>query len=162
DFHVTGVQTCALPILGRGFGAYTSVLLALAAWFLGSCSKPVTDSMSRAAEPEGSSATESASPKPTSEIATGDELPEVAAISQTGANVSLRGFPDRVVLLFLCQSIASTRCTNLAAALSERFDQVRELDAAVIGVTTDHRAVLRESAFELELPYYVLADPERR
>src|SRR5690606_42023212 len=75
--------------LGRGFGAYTSVLLALAAWFLGSCSKPVTDSMSRAAEPEGSSATESASPKPTSEIATGDELPEVAAISQTGDRKSV-------------------------------------------------------------------------
>ncbi len=95
-------------------------------------------------------------------LTSGDELPEVSAIAHTGARVDVVDYRGRVLLIFFCSSLSSERCTALTEWLRQRWSELRELDAAVLGVTRDHRLPLRERAYQLELPFYLLADPRGR
>jgi peroxiredoxin len=74
--------------------------------------------------------------------------------------VTLERSRDRPLLLFFCDSIRSRRCSALAQTLSARWSKLRALNAQVIGVARDYRALLRAVAYDAKLPFYVLADPQ--
>jgi peroxiredoxin len=93
-------------------------------------------------------------------LSKGDELPDISAIAQTGAAVSLTIYRDRSLLLFFCQSLRSQRCTALAQRLTADWSALRRIDAGVVGVSRDYRARLREVAYARRLPFFVLADPD--
>jgi peroxiredoxin len=67
---------------------------------------------------------------------------------------------DRPLLLFFCDSIRSERCRALAQVLNARWRRLRTMNAQVIGVARDYRALLRAVTYDARLPFYVLADPQ--
>lgn len=97
---------------------------------------------------------------PSNPLSAGDELPSVSALAQTGARVTLERDRSRPLLLFFCESVRSRRCAAVAQTLSARWNQLRAMNAEVLGVARDHRALLRAVAYDSKWPFYVLADPQ--
>jgi peroxiredoxin len=100
--------------------------------------------------------------RPDEPLSAGDELPTVSAVAQTGARVTLGRRRDRPLLLFFCDSVRSERCRTLAQVLNARWSRLRAMNAEVVGVARDYRALLRAAAYDAKLPFYVLADPQGR
>ncbi|MBN1612044.1 MAG: redoxin domain-containing protein [Polyangiaceae bacterium] len=97
---------------------------------------------------------------PSDPLSAGDDLPAVSALAQTGARVTIERARQRPLLLFFCDSIRSERCSALARVLSARWSRLRALNAEVIGVARNYRALVRAVAYDARLPFYVLADPQ--
>ncbi len=135
------------------------IVLLATALLAASCSERETEPQATQAE-KPPLAEPSATPD--EPLSKGDSLPRITGIAQTGAGVGLGDDHGRVSLVFTCESLATARCTRLSKWLRDRWLDLRELDALVLGVTRDHRVKLRELAYELELPFYVLADPSGR
>ena len=90
------------------------------------------------------------------------DFSKLAKVAQTGASVSLGQYRGQPLLLFFCDSVHSRGCTSLVKRLTSQWAELRSTEAGVLGVARDYRARVREAAYDLRLPFYVLADPDGR
>ncbi len=89
----------------------------------------------------------------------GSLAPNFTLPSQRGKPVSLRDFlGKKPVILFFYPKDDTPGCTKEACAFRERYEDFRELNAEVIGISSDPVESHRSFAAKHELPFTLLSD----
>ena len=87
--------------------------------------------------------------------------PDFTLNDQNGNAVSLSDFRGKKVIVYFYPKDNTPGCTRQACAFAQNFEGFRSLDVPVIGISKDSVASHLKFAQKYELPFLLLADPER-
>lgn len=88
--------------------------------------------------------------------------PAFTLLDQDGINVSLSDFAGQWVLLYFYPKDDTPGCTKEACAIADSFPTFADLDAVVLGVSTDSVVSHKKFAEKYKLPFRLLADTEKK
>jgi peroxiredoxin Q/BCP len=88
----------------------------------------------------------------------GQKAPDFSLPDQTGAIHRLSDYRGRWVLVYFYPRDSTPGCTREACAIRDRFPDFADIDAVVIGISTDSVTSHGTFAAKLDLPFTVLAD----
>lgn len=91
----------------------------------------------------------------------GTMAPDFTLQDQDGKEVSLSDFRGRKVVLYFYSKDNTAGCNKQACAYAENYPAFVEKGVTVIGVSKDTSAAHRKFADKFELPFILLADPEK-
>ena len=91
----------------------------------------------------------------------GTMAPDFTLQDQDGKEVSLSDFRGRKVVLYFYSKDNTAGCNKQACAYAENYPAFVENGVTVIGVSKDTSAAHRKFADKFELPFILLADPEK-
>lgn len=91
----------------------------------------------------------------------GTIAPDFTLQDQDGKEVSLSDFRGRKVVLYFYSKDNTAGCNKQACAYAENYPAFVEKGVTVIGVSKDTSAAHRKFADKFELPFILLADPEK-
>lgn len=91
----------------------------------------------------------------------GDRAPEFSALTDAGTRVSLRDFRGKKVVLYFYPRDDTPGCTKEACAFRDNHRRVVARGAVVLGVSGDDVASHRRFKEKYDLPFPLLADPDR-
>ena len=91
----------------------------------------------------------------------GDKAPNFTLNDQEGNPVSLADFQGKRVVLYFYPKDNTPGCTRQACAFAGAYQGFKDKDVAVIGVSKDSVASHKKFAEKYELPFILLADPEK-
>ena len=91
----------------------------------------------------------------------GTRAPEFSLPDQEGKTHSLSDYAGKWVLLYFYPKDATPGCTIEACALRDQFADFEKAGAVVLGVSTDSVASHEKFARTHELPFPLLADPNK-
>ena len=91
----------------------------------------------------------------------GDLAPDFTLSDQEGRTVRLSDFRGKKVVVYFYPKDNTPGCTREACAFRDHFAGFRELDVPVIGISRDSAASHQRFAERHQLPFLLLADPER-
>jgi thioredoxin-dependent peroxiredoxin len=89
----------------------------------------------------------------------GSEVPSLVRVDHTGKVVALRGAPP--TLLYFYPKDGTPGCTKEACAFRDSWEKYTAAGLRVVGVSTDSEERHRAFAEEHDLPFPLIADPER-
>jgi thioredoxin-dependent peroxiredoxin len=92
----------------------------------------------------------------------GDLPPPLTLQDPEGNSVSLTDFAGRHVVLFFYPADDTPGCTKEACGFRDAYDALRDLGAAVLGVSADDAESHRRFAAKYRLPFTLLSDPGHR
>lgn len=92
----------------------------------------------------------------------GTKAPEFTLLNQDGREISLSDYRGKKVILFFYSKDNTPGCTKQACSFAELYPALREKNAVVIGISKDTEASHRKFSEKYELPFPILADPERK
>ena len=92
----------------------------------------------------------------------GTKAPQFTLCDQDGNTVSLSDFAGKRVVLYFYARDNTPGCTRQACAFAGAYDAFKSKDIAVIGISKDSVASHKKFAEKYELPFILLADPERQ
>lgn len=101
-------------------------------------------------------------PMPESKIdrlSVGNEAPNFTAPIQDGSQLTLSDYRGRWVALYFYPKDATPGCTKQACNLRDGFDDLKDRDVAVIGVSEDDVESHEDFAAKHDLPFPIVADP---
>jgi peroxiredoxin Q/BCP len=93
-------------------------------------------------------------------IEEGKPAPDFELQSDTGETVKLSDLKGRPVVLYFYPKDDTPGCTVEACEFRDSYDEFRERDAEIIGVSPDDVASHGKFKSKYELPFTLLADPE--
>lgn len=91
----------------------------------------------------------------------GTMAPDFTLQDQDGKNVSLSDFRGKKVVLYFYSKDNTAGCNAQACAYAESYPAFVEKGVTVIGISKDTSASHRRFADKFELPFLLLADPEK-
>ena len=91
----------------------------------------------------------------------GDKAPDVALNDKDGRTVRLSDFRGKKTVVYFYPKDDTPGCTRQACAFRDAFDGFKRADIAVIGISKDSESSHRKFAEKYELPFVLLADPNR-
>ena len=92
----------------------------------------------------------------------GAKAPQFTLPDKDGNPVSLSNFAGKKVVLYFYPKDNTPGCTRQACAFAGAYDAFKTLGAVVIGVSKDSAASHQKFADKYNLPFILLADPERQ
>ena len=95
-------------------------------------------------------------------LSVGDKAPAFTAKDQDGKTVKLSDFKGRKVVLYFYPKDDTPGCTTEACGLRDDYGELTRRGVAVLGVSTDTEASHRKFADKYDLPFTLLADPDRK
>ena len=95
-------------------------------------------------------------------IEEGKPAPDFELESDSGETVKLSSFRGTPVVLYFYPKSDTPGCTKQACGIRDAYDAFRERGAVVLGVSADTRESQTKFKAKYNLPFTVLADPERR
>ena len=90
----------------------------------------------------------------------GMQAPDFTLADQDGNMVSLSDFAGKRVVLYFYPKDNTPGCTRQACAFARTYEDYRNLDVPVIGISKDSVASHLKFAQKYELPFVLLADPD--
>jgi peroxiredoxin Q/BCP len=100
---------------------------------------------------------------PRARVVVGNKAPDFSLPSQSGGVVSLSDFIGKKnVVLYFYPKDYTTGCTKEARTFRSMYDELKKLDAEVLGVSSDSVASHQGFAESCGLPYPILSDREKR
>jgi len=91
----------------------------------------------------------------------GEMAPDFTAPTQDGTEVSLKDFRGRPVVLYFYPRDNTPGCTIEACAFRDNWAALQAAGAVVLGVSTDTVKRHENFARRFELPFPLIADPDR-
>ncbi|MCH7609036.1 MAG: thioredoxin-dependent thiol peroxidase [Chloroflexi bacterium] len=91
----------------------------------------------------------------------GEKAPDFTAVTDTGAEISLSSLRGKKVVLYFYPRDNTPGCTTEACDFRDRAEALAAKDAVVLGVSTDTVASHEKFKAKHDLPFTLLADPER-
>lgn len=95
---------------------------------------------------------------PNSTPLVGDPAPDFALPDKDGKTVRLSEFRGRPVVLYFYPADFTYVCTREACSFRDSYDEFQDLDAEVLGISSDPSHVHREFAEDNRLPFPLLTD----
>ena len=92
----------------------------------------------------------------------GQKAPDFTLQDQNGKEVHLSDFLGKKVVLYFYPKDNTPGCTRQACAFAAAYEDFRRQDIAVIGISKDSVASHAKFAEKYNLPFVLLADPERK
>lgn len=92
----------------------------------------------------------------------GSKAPDFTLQNQDGEEVSLADFAGKKVILYFYSKDNTAGCTKQACGFGELYPEIKERGAVVLGVSKDSVASHKKFAEKYQLPFTLLADPERK
>lgn len=93
-------------------------------------------------------------------LETGTKAPDFTLNDKDGNAVSLTDFAGKKVVLYFYPKDSTPGCTRQACAFAAAYEEFKNLDAVVIGISKDSEASHRRFAEKNGLPFILLSDPE--
>ena len=93
-------------------------------------------------------------------IEAGMKAPDFTLKDGKGNEVSLSSFLGKKVILYFYPKDNTPGCTRQACAFAGAYDQFKNIDAEVIGISKDSVASHEKFAAKYSLPFILLSDPE--
>lgn len=90
----------------------------------------------------------------------GTKAPNFTLLDKEGNEVSLSDFAGKRVVLYFYPRDNTPGCTRQACAFSQNYEEFRNRDVVVIGVSKDSVASHLKFAQKYDLPFILLSDPE--
>lgn len=91
----------------------------------------------------------------------GDNAPPFSGTTQDGKTISLADFKGKKLALYFYPRDNTPGCTKQACNLRDNFDELKEHDIHIVGVSDDPVESHRRFADSYELPFPLLADVDR-
>jgi peroxiredoxin Q/BCP len=92
-------------------------------------------------------------------VGVGSKAPDFTLPSQSGEMIKLRDFlGNKPIVLFFYPKDDTLGCTREACAFRDSFEEFREFDAEVIGLSSDSVESHRSFAEKHDLPFTLLSD----
>lgn len=92
----------------------------------------------------------------------GDPAPDFAALTQSGATVSLANLKGRQVVLYFYPKDDTPGCTKEACGFRDGWKAFEQAGVVVLGVSTDPVKSHAKFAEKFKLPFPLLADEDKR
>lgn len=90
----------------------------------------------------------------------GIKAPDFSLPDQNGTIHSLRDYAGKRVILYFYPKDQTAGCTKQACGFAERYPQITEKDAVVLGISKDSVASHKRFEEKYSLPFTLLSDPE--
>lgn len=91
----------------------------------------------------------------------GTKAPDFTLPDQNGEMHSLSDYRGQKVILYFYPKDNTAGCTKQACGFAERYPQIREKGAVVLGVSKDSVKSHKNFEEKYSLPFTILSDPER-
>ena len=91
----------------------------------------------------------------------GSKAPDFTLPDQNGDMLTLSQYRGQKVILYFYPRDNTAGCTKQACGFAERYPQIREKGAVVLGVSKDSFKSHKNFETKYGLPFTLLADPER-
>ena len=88
------------------------------------------------------------------------KAPDFTLKDGKGNEVSLSSFLGKKVILYFYPKDNTPGCTRQACAFAGAYDQFKNIDAEVIGISKDSVASHEKFAAKYSLPFILLSDPD--
>ncbi len=98
--------------------------------------------------------------KETVMIGISEKAPDFTLFDKDGKSVSLSDFFGEKVVLYFYPKDNTPGCTRQACAFAEAYNEFREKNITVIGVSRDSTESHQKFAKKYNLPFVLLSDPE--
>jgi thioredoxin-dependent peroxiredoxin len=95
-------------------------------------------------------------------LTVGTQAPEFTTTDQDGKTRSLSEFKGKKVLLYFYPKDNTPGCTKEACGFRDHFGEFRRLGVEILGVSIDAEKSHRSFVQKYELPFTLLADPDKR
>lgn len=92
----------------------------------------------------------------------GTKAPDFELLDKDGKEVRLSDFLGKKVVLYFYPRDNTPGCTRQACAFAENYEEFKNLDVAVIGISKDSAASHIKFAEKYSLPFILLSDPEHK
>ena len=92
----------------------------------------------------------------------GTKAPDFTLLDKDGKEVKLSDFLGKKVVLYFYPRDNTPGCTRQACAFAENYEEFKNLDAAVIGISKDSTASHIKIAEKYDLPFILLSDQEHK
>ncbi|MDW8344653.1 MAG: peroxiredoxin [Verrucomicrobiae bacterium] len=97
------------------------------------------------------------------ELKVGDPAPDFSAMAEDGSVVRLSELAGRhYVVLYFYPKDDTPGCTKQACGLRDTYEELRGLDAVVLGVSFDSVESHRQFAAKYKLPFRLIADTDKK
>ncbi len=90
----------------------------------------------------------------------GSYAPDFTLSDKNGVSVSLSDFRGKKVVLYFYPKDNTPGCTRQACAFASAYDEFKEKNAVVIGISRDSVPSHAKFAEKYNLPFVLLSDPE--
>ena len=90
----------------------------------------------------------------------GTKAPDFTLPDKNGNEVSLKDFAGKKVVLYFYPKDNTPGCTRQACAFAQNYEEFKNRDVAVIGVSKDSAASHVKFAEKHDLPFILLSDTE--
>ena len=91
----------------------------------------------------------------------GDDAPDFTAPVAGGGTVTLSALRGSWVVLYFFPRASSPSCTRESCSLRDGYDELKSLDAVVVGVSLDSRKALEQFKAKHALPFDLVADTKK-
>ncbi|MBO6140193.1 MAG: thioredoxin-dependent thiol peroxidase [Ruminococcus sp.] len=92
----------------------------------------------------------------------GTQAPDFTLPDQNGKEHKLSDYRGKKVILYFYPKDNTSGCTRQACGFAERYPQITEKGAVVLGVSKDSVASHKKFEQNYSLPFTLLSDPERK
>jgi peroxiredoxin Q/BCP len=92
----------------------------------------------------------------------GDPAPDFALPADNGKTVRLSDFRGKRVILYFYPRDDTPGCTTQACGFRDRYPQITEQNAVILGVSPDNLESHRKFKTKYNLPFLLLADMDHR
>ena len=92
----------------------------------------------------------------------GTKAPDFELLDKDGKEVRLSDFLGKKVVLYFYPRDNTPGCTRQACAFAENYEEFKNLDVALIGISKDSAASHIKFAEKYDLPFILLSDPEHK
>jgi thioredoxin-dependent peroxiredoxin len=95
-------------------------------------------------------------------LSPGDPAPDFELLDADERPVSLMSFRGARVVVYFYPAALTPGCTTQACDFRDNLSLLRDSSVAVVGISPDQPAKLREFREQHDLPFPLLSDPDRR
>ena len=93
-------------------------------------------------------------------LETGTKAPEFTLPDQNGEMHSLKDYRGKKVILYFYPKDNTAGCTKQACGFAERYPQIQEKGAVVLGISKDSVKSHKNFETKYSLPFTILSDPD--
>ena len=90
----------------------------------------------------------------------GTKAPDFTLPDQNGEMHSLKDYRGQKVILYFYPKDSTAGCTKQACGFAERYPQIREKGAVVLGISRDSVKSHKNFETKYSLPFTILSDPD--